>query len=300
MSNPVHFDIHNFDVDVLDAAALIKAAQTQKPIDGWNLHPISPTCYQAVPSDTATYPVVGLHRKANPQRQFNILEALYNLGMWVAPRPFYANDGWLVCEWLHGEPLQHPPSVDDENQWHRIMALLATPSRLPFAQYASTIALHGNGPQSPADVIQRIEAALSQLAPDDNRLEDLMALVERVRQQVAPALNYLPPITFNHLDPLPPHFIWDGQYLRLVGWDKADWADTAYAVGQLCAHPAYEDVPTSHWVWYRWELARLTHDDSLSARATTYTNLLQVYWAIKATHPKQRERYYQRAQRAFA
>lgn len=300
MSDQTPFNIHDFDGTMLDAAALVQAVTSGEAVEGWAVGLISPTLYRVLPTASATYPPLAIQQKTNPARQFKILEALYNLGVSIAPRPFYADEQWLVREWVPGESLQQPPTIDDEDMWHRVMALLGSPAHLAFAEHASAIAMIGNGPQNPGDVIQLLDNALASLDPNDVRLNDLTALVERVHQQVAPQWNHLPPISLSHLDPMPHHFIWDGKYLRLVGWDNADWADSAYGVGQLCAHPAYEDVPASHWVWYRWELARLSHDDSLSARATTYTNLMLVYWAILAPSLKQRERYYRRALRAFA
>lgn len=301
MSDPTPFNIHDFDGTMLDAAALVQAVTAGEAIEGWTVESISPSLYRLLPADSTTYPMLAIQRKANAIRQGRILEGLFNLGVRVAPRPFYADEQWLVREWVPGEPLSKPPAVDTEDMWHRIMALLGTPAHLSFAQHASVIAMTGNGPQNPGDVIQHLDSVLASLDPNNPRLNDLTALVERVHQQVAPQWNYLPPIALSHLDPLPRHFIWDGKYLRLVGWDAADWADSAYGAGQLCAHPVYEDVPASHWVWYRWELARLNHEDEgISARATTYTNLMLVYWAMLAPNPKQQERYYRRALRAFA
>lgn len=300
MSDPTRFDIHGFDPRQLNIPAILQGEA------GWKLTQItaSSTIYRADPPDAVPTLAVKYHPTA--RREFTILQAFDDLGVHMAPKPFYADDQVLITEWLHGEKLHHPPSIADEEMWHRIMALLGIPNNLPFAKYASTIPMTGSAPHSPGDVIKNIETALAQVNQDDPLYETLAVIVERIRERVAPNWQTPPHISLNHLDPQPHHFIWDGHHLRLVGWHQTDWADTAFAVGQLCAHPAYEEVSSSHWVWYRWEMARLTQNDHLTAQATTYTNLLQVYWAIRLTaHPdlvndsRKRDRYLKRAQRVY-
>ncbi len=302
LSDPTPFDIHGFDADLLDIEAILQG------IDGWKLTqiPASSTIYRADPADAERFPSLAIKYHPDALREFSILQAFDDFGVHMAPRPFYADHQVLVTEWLHGKTLRHPPPADDKDMWHRIMALLGIPNNLPFAKYASTISMTGKAPQSPGDVIDTIRAQLTHIDTAHSLYDTLAKLVVRIQEQVEPTWQTPPHISLNHLDPWPRHFIWDGQHLRLVDWHQTDWADTAFAVGQLCAHPAYEEVSPSHWVWYRWEIARLTQNANLTAQATTYTNLLQAYWAIRLTadpnlvnDTKKRDRYLKRAQRTY-
>ncbi len=316
------FDIHGFDANLLDIPTLLVGiAEQVSQIAGWTLQVITTnqnrTLIKATPGDPAQYPSLAIkcyhhHDQSRATREYRILLALDDLGISVGPRAFYASETAdeldapvLICEWIEGALLQHPPTPDEE-MWYRIMALLGTPTNLPFARYTSEISLMGTAPQTPGDILAMIESELAQLDENHSDYETLADLVRHIHEQVSPTWNTPAKVTLNHLDPLPHHFIWDGHHLRLVGWNKADWTDSAYAVGQLCAHPAYENVAPSHWVWYRWELARLLKDEQMIPRATTYTHLLQAFWAIQLTttandsrQHKQRDRYLQRAQRAF-
>ena len=79
----------------------------------------------------------------------------------------------------------------------------------------------------------------------------------------------------------------------------------AAEIGLWSSHPDYEEVPPTHWVWARWEFARLTEDDELVPRATTYGKLGQVWWAAylsqesEAQRLKLRDRYLKRAEKIF-
>jgi hypothetical protein len=325
------FDIHAFDSTLLDIATLLEAlaAYPATTSDSWTLTQVSANehriIYRADPYDPVQLPVLAIkcyhrHDYSRATLEQKVLQALYDLGLGIAPRPFYASESplgvaspVLVCEWLSGEALRHPPLPADEQTWQHMMAALGSSIYLPFAEYAHSIPMRGSGPQSPGDLLQTIDSALAKLDPNLPQYEALAALVTRAHDRTAPTWNAPPKITLNHLDPRPHHFIANGQYVRLLGWDNADWLDTAYAVAQLCAHPAYEEVSPSHWVWYRWQFARLTHDEMLIPRATLYTNLLQVFWgitlisdaqnapteALRQQLKAQQSRYFNRAERAF-
>lgn len=337
--NPINFekpfDIFAFDASKLDIDSLLRAISEYREdgthvLDNWKTLEVDSSpirnIYQLEPQDKEHFPSIAAKvyhngNAAPAERDFQVLSSLYDFGVIIAPRPFYFSEKAtyldcpvLITEWARGEPLQQAPRPDDEDMWHRIMAMLGVPNNLPFAKYASTIPMKGTGPQSPKDVFDLIHQQLSQLDPNHSDFATLTAFFEQAQQEIAPEWNTPPKITLNHLDPAVHHFIYDGHHLRIVGFDKADWADTAFAVGQLCAHPDFEEVPSSHWVWYRWELARLTKDETLTARATTYTHLLQVYWAIKLTVETeslpqdtkerkrllaQRDQYLKRASRLF-
>jgi hypothetical protein len=333
-----------FDAARLNLAPLLvgvseleQTDQTSLAVGDWNLSLARSgehsTLYRAHPADPDEFPALAIklyHRYDRPRasREYAVLAALYDFGVSLAPRPFYVNerpaqldDPVLVCEWLPGKPLKAAPPVNDEEMWHRLMTMMGVPKHLPFAQYASAIPLMGTGAQTPGDVLATFDAALAQLGPDHPLYETLAGLVSTARARVAPDWNTPPKIGLSRFDLDPHHFIWDGRHLRAVGFENTDWADVAFDIGHLCAHPLYEETPPNHWVWLRWEYARLTHDDSLTARATTYTHLLWIEWAIKLTLQReqinaehiaddaaaaqsqritaQRDRYLERARRAF-
>ena len=330
------FDIFAFDAAGLDIDSLLEGLSayredTTYSMQDWEISEVHSSSirniYYLEPQDRERFPALSAKiyhdgNAASAQREYQVLNALYDFGVIIAPRPFYLSDSAaylgcpvLITEWVRGEPLHQAPSPDNEDMWHRIMAMLGIPNNLPFGKYASGIPMMGTGPQSPKDVIDIISRQLSQLDQNHPDFATLTAVLEEAQRQITDEWNSPPKITLNHLDPAVNHFIYDGHHLRIVGFNKADWSDTAFAVGQLCAHPDFEEVSPSHWVWYRWELARLTNDDTLTARATTYTNLLQVYWTIKLTvdaenseiNPQvkkrfitQRDRYLKRATRLFS
>ncbi len=318
------FDIAGFDPAILDVdqlKALSQAYLEQQTLDDadWKVDIAYQTQNSRIlrlePNDTERFPTLALKLapSADIRHEYAVLSSIYDFGFHIGPRPFYVDEQVLIMEWVHGEPLQAPPPPDDEDKWHRMMAVMGVPNSLPFAEYASRIPMRGTAPHAPADLFHFIDEQLSQIDPNHETYSELAHLVERMKDQVAPQWNTLPPTTLNHFDPRLHHFIWEGYHMRLISWQNADWGDNAYAVGQLCAHPSYEEVPTSHWVWYRWELARLTKDELLIPRATTYTNLMLVYWAVRLTYmaaststpevaarlTKQRDRYLKRAQRGF-
>lgn len=318
------FDIAGFDPALLDIdqlKALTHAHLEDHAVKGadWTVTNTYQTDYSTVlqlePADDQRFPTLAIKVgiREDLRHEDAVLRALYDFGVHIAPRALYADDELMITEWVHGDPLQQPPAPDDEDKWHRMMAVMGVPNNVPFAEYASRIPMRGTAPQSPADLFRLIDTQLALVDPNDEMYPPLDELVVRMKDQVASQWNTMPLSTLNHFDPRLHHFVWEGFHMRLVSWQNADWGDNAYAVGQLCAHPAYEDVPASHWVWYRWELARLTKDETLIPRATTYTNLMLVYWTVRLSHlaasiaaPKeakrlsqQRDRYYKRAKRGF-
>lgn len=318
MSENSIFDIHAFDPSTLDIPHII--SQLASPTD-WTVTTVVDNdrrgVYRLDPHDGEQWPVLKLKyfrdEPALAQRVYNILEALHEFGVSIAARPFYAGaDGLLICEWVHGESLSGPPSIDDEEMWHRIMAVIGVPKNLPFAKYASKIPMMGTGVQQPADLLRMLEDDLQALPQEHDDHQMLSELVTRARGSVQAEWHTIPKVAMARLDPDFSHFIWDGYHLRQIGFSRADWADVAYDVAQMAAHPDYEDLAPSHWVWFRWEYARLTHDEGVVARATTYTNLLYLHWAIQLTQTliggqdkasktrlKQRDRYLQKVQRVL-
>ena len=288
------FDTFGFDAGLLDVELLREGVfrlklENNPSFEGWTFskqHVGKEVIFRADPPDAEKYPSLAIKEfddAVEVRREFDVLDALYDFGFAIGPRPFHILDDLLIMEWLHGDSLQQPPSPNEEDHWHRIMALLGVSWSLPFAKFSSKIAMHGTAPQSPADMFRWLDAELAKLDVNHPDYEILARMIESVKERVSP--NWDPPsiVTLNHLDPQPHHFIWDGSHMRLVGWNNADWADKAFAVGQLCAHPAYQEVPANHWVWYRWELARLNKDQSLKGRSTTYTHMLYVYWTVSMT-----------------
>lgn len=329
------FDIYGFDANKLDIATVrdMVATVAQEPAEnqtfpGWTskqiTHHTQRTVFRFDPDDKEAFPALRVKLfHDDPHlalRTHNILTALYEFGVSTGPRPFYAASdignvpgGVLISEWVHGEPLQAPPPVDDEHMWHRIMAVMGVLKFLPFAKYATQIPMAGRGVQQPEDCMQWIDNALAALPHEHYDRSTLAELSATARDRVAPQWLTMPKIALSRLDTSLDHFIWDGYHLRGIGWSRTDWADVAFDLAQLAADPAFEDVPNSHWVWFRWEYARLSHDEGIVARATTYTQLLQLYWSINLTVQatyvaeqkvqrrllKQRDRYLKQARRHF-
>ncbi len=317
------FDIHGFDAGLLDVEPL-RGMVDGNEVDGWQATTVVDNERRLVlrldPDDPDSFPVLKIKvfrdNPAGAGRTHAILRALHeDIGVGIAARPFIADaaSGILITEWIPGNPLTAPPSPDDEEMWHRIMAVMGVPKNLPFGKFASRISMRGTGVQQPEDVLRKIDAALAALDESHEDYATLVTLANRAHDKTTPRWNVMPPVALSRMDPDITHYIWDGNHLRETGFSSADWADVAYDMAQMAAHPGYEDLPGSHWVWFRWEYARLTHDEGSIARATAYTNLLYVYWAIALTTlalqaddekqrrklVNQRDRYLKKAQRAF-
>lgn len=131
--------------------------------------------------------------------------------------------------------------------------------------------------------MDEIDRTLQNLDANHPLYETLIHLMQRVREQVVPTWNLPIKIGLCRRDPDPRNLIWDGHHLLALDWEDADWGDMAAELGLWSAHPAYEEVPSSHWVWIRWEFGRLTHDPTLVPRATVYSRLGQVWWAVHLT-----------------
>lgn len=330
------FDIYGFDATLLDIPPLLAAvaqAQLGQPstaLKGWTITPAhrtsASTIYRADPTDPAQFPVLSIklyhcHDRPRATREEAVMGALQDFGVGIAPRPFYAsetpeglNDPVLIAEWVHGTPLKTVPPVDDDEMWHRLMTALGIIKHMQFAFSAQAIPMMGSGPQQPSEALAMLTTELAAISPNHPLYETLALLVSRAYTTVAPEWTKPPKIGLNRFDLEMHHFIWDGHHIRTVGFENTDWADTAYDIGQFCAHPLYEEVPPSHWVWFRWEFARLFHEEEIVFRSTIYTQIASLLWAIRLTKTTaetsdpahqdrlnaQRDRYLKKAQKAFA
>lgn len=335
MSDSPLFDIFGFDETLLDIPTLLDIVhqldgsnQASQQIGGWTVICIIDNDARLIlrldPLDNMAYPSLKFTQYRQDadlaQRIFNIMQVLQEFGVNTAARPFYADSNIdnfpgsvLICEWIMGTALSQPPAVDDEEMWHRIMATLGFQKNLPFGKYANTIPMRGQGIQNPTDLLHWLDVALATFPENQPHYTELAHLVANAHEKIHPTWHTLPKIGISRLDPAYEHLIWDGHHLRVTGWSDADWADVAFDIAQMAADPAYEDLPLSHWVWFRWEYARLSHDEGTVARATTYTQILTLYWAIKLTYQisqntdektqkqlrKQRDRYLKKAQKLF-
>jgi hypothetical protein len=202
-------------------------------------------------------------------------------------------------DWLDATPLDAPPVPGDSQMWNRLMAAMGASGSMSVMDYSAKVPMRGDGIQNPRDMVNQIE----DMIPGDNPAsERLTALLQNIRAQIPPEWTMPTKIGLCRRSYALDDFLWDGFHLLAVDWEHADWGDMAAEVGLLSAHPAYEEVPPSHWVWFRWEFARLTHDDDLVPRATIYARLAQVWWAAKlseAGDEKLRDRYLNRAEKLF-
>jgi hypothetical protein len=237
------------------------------------------------------------------QREFAVLKALREFGINLGPEPLAldAERKLVAMSWVEGEILPAPPVADDTDLWHKMMAAVGATGMLPFVQYTSQVPMQGKGIQNPGDFLERMQKALN---PENPYYERLKTLIEAAVEQVPPTWNHPPKVGLCRGRYELSDFLYDGCcHVLAVDWDEADWGDMAAEVGLWSAHPDYEELPPSHWVWLRWEFARLTHDEDLVPRATVYGKLGQIWWALKlAERPedaKTLERYLARAEKAF-
>lgn len=245
-------------------------------------------------------------KPAAAQREFGVLASLRDFGINLAPEPYLLNaeaqHPFLIMSWVAGEAFSHAPRLEDETAWHRLMAVLGASGELHLMDYSRTIPMMGWGYQNAGDVVEDCERRLGQLGENHVDYERLAALVERVGERVEPTWNNMIQVGLCRMNHALADFLWDGHHLLAVDWDEADWGDMAAEIGFWCAHPDFEDVPNSHWVWARWEFARLTRDKELPPRATVYTHLAQVWWSLQLTVQgdlPRRDRYLARAEKIF-
>jgi hypothetical protein len=296
---------------MLDSGLQLTADAPTTILENWTLtliHQGDNQLYRADPRDPNHAPVaVKVYRQPKvAQREFAVLNALRDFGMNLAPEPLEHQEHIIIMGWLPGEPVKNPPSPDDATTWSRMMAAFGASCQVPFAAYTNQLPMLGRGYQNPSDVMDDMDRRLAAVNPNDPVYERLARLTERICQQIAPAWQIPPWIGLCRRNYALKDLLWDGHHLLAVDWKEADWGDIAAEIGMWSTHPDYEDVPASHWVWLRWEFARLVKDDNLVPRATTYARLMGAWWAITlTTQPatpqqiKQRDRYLERAEKIF-
>lgn len=255
---------------------------------------------------TSDFAIKKYAEAASAEREFGVLQALRDFGINLAPEPLFLSkeNAIVVMSWLEGQPMTTVPATDDETMWHRIMATVGASGQMPYGAYQKKVPSMGRGYFQPADMLNEIDQMVQKVGENHTLYEQFQHLMQRVRQHVTPEWSFPVKIGLCHRDHDLHNLIWDGHHLLAVDWENADWGDMAAEVGLWSAHPAYEEVPLSHWVWARWEFARLAHDENLVPRATVYARLGQVWWAVYLTlHEKDaklRDRYFKRAEKFFA
>ncbi len=280
--------------------------------NGWRIVPHGAHVVQAWPPDADS--PLALKSYNNPeaaQREYAVLRALRDFGVNLGPEALAIQTEQetpqVLMSWLEAAPLARPPAPDEDALWHRLMAAFGAPGEMSFATYTRPVPMQGHGIQNPADIYRQIERILPAEVPESATLRDLLerAMANIPEQWADPVLIGLCRRAYA-LDKL----LWDGYHILAIGWENADWGDLAAELGLWSTHPDWEHVPSTHWVWVRWEFARLSHADrGFVPRATIYARLGWLYWASKllaaqSTPPSQPEterlaRYIQRAAKAI-
>ncbi len=251
------------------------------------------------------YAIKKYAERTSAEREFAVLQGLRDFGINLGPEAlFLAPDQPIVImNWLQGDTLRETPALHDETLWHRLMAAMGASGEMPYGPYQKQIPSQGKGFFQPADMLAALDSLLQNLGENHPDYERLTLLVARVHQQTAPQWDMPAKIGLCRRDHDLHNFLWDGHHLLALDWENADWGDMASDVGLWSAHPAYETIPSSHWVWLRWEFSRLTHDATFTTRSTLYARLAQVWWALHlsadSTQTALRDRYLQRAQKIF-
>ncbi len=281
------------------------------PEHGWRIEGISPRVQRVwSPEDDGPFALKRYADAATAEREYAVLRALRDFGVNLGPEALSVQmvEGapYVLMSWLDAEPLTQLPSPDDDEMWHRLMAVFGAPAEMNYATYTRPVPMRGEGIQQPRD-LQRQVARL--LPPDDPQAATILDLLDRALAEL-PA--EMPPVPVGlcrrayTLDTL----LWDGHHLLAIDWEAADWSDLAAELGLWSTHPAWQAVPASHWVWVRWEFARLSHaDKGFVPRATLYGRLGWLYWAAQmlaaqATDPQpdrapRMAQYIQRASKLF-
>lgn len=239
------------------------------------------------------------------EREYQVLKALREFGVSHAPEAFLLEDNVVIMSWLDGEPLSEAPQ--DDTMWQRLMAAVGVASLMQFGEYAKHVPMRGTGYQNPSDFMAVIDRCLHEIDESHAVYPRLSELIANMYDQIAPEWQKPAPVGLCRHDAALSNFIWDGYHLLALDWEDSDWGDPAADIGLLSAHPDYEEVPDSHWVWFRWEFARLRHDEDLATRATVYGRLGQLYWATELTRRNSaerqqrhlRERFLKRAEKLF-
>jgi len=268
----------------------------------WQLTAITPRITRADAPDQASVAIKTYPMPASAEREFAVLSALRDFGMNLAPEPLHLAGQQVIMSWLNAQPIRYLPDLHDQEGWQRMMSALGASDALQLGRYSKTVPMQGRGYMRPGDLIDDLGRKLSQLDSNNPIYGRLAQVLERVRQQVAPDWHTPAPVGLQRCDPATHNLLWDGHHLLAVDWERADWGDLAAEIGLWSAHPDYEQIPSPHWVWVRWEVARLKHEQELVPRATIYARLGLVYWALElatSADTALRDRYIQRAEKAF-
>lgn len=299
----------------LESQAIFDALRTSHDdgtlaADEWRLILIhrrgSQRLYQAAAAGQPSLAVKCYTDSQSAVREFAVLGALREFGINLAPSPIAldAELGCVIMSWLDGEPFTAAPPLDDDARWQQIMASFGAAGAMRLDEFSRQVPMAGYGCLKPSQLFEQMRLMLEKILPSDPAAEPLWRVYEHAIKQVPPDWNRPAPIGLCRRNYALRDLLWDGHHLLAVDWEHADWGDLAAEIGFWSAHPDYERVPAHHWVWVRWEFARLTHDSDLVARATSYGHLAQLYWAINLTvkQPEEtdlRDRYLQRAKKVF-
>lgn len=233
------------------------------------------------PSQNGIRPTSSHQEKA--KREFGALTALRHFGINLAPEPLALYENQVLMTWSEGQPLSRLPDLNDEELWHRFMALFGASGELHLLDYSKFITMKGQGYQNPEDVLDAIETQLEILDENDPLYEPLETLFLTAQERIQPRWNFAPQVGLCRRNYALQDILWDGHHLVTVDWDEADWGDMAAEVAFWNIHPDYESIPNTHWMWVRWEYSHLTKDNEVVTRATIYAQLGQLWWASYLT-----------------
>ena len=258
------------------------------------------TIYRAAhPDDTDPLAVKVYARPDRAAREYQVLRTLRDFGIKLAPEALAFDGNTVIMSWLEGIPFEVLPDLNDEENWHRLMAAMGVASELDFVTYSQQIPMEGRGYLRPGDLMDDIERSSNQIAADHPLRDRLIRVIEKMREKTTPDWHHPVSAGLCRCDVSLSNLMLEGCcHVLALDWEVADWGDIAAEIGLWSVHPDYESVSESHWVWLRWEFARLKNESDLVPRATLYARLGLVWWAVHGSS-QQQERYLKRAERAF-
>ncbi|NDJ54879.1 MAG: aminoglycoside phosphotransferase family protein [Chloroflexi bacterium] len=189
----------------------------------------------------------------------------------------------LIYEWIPGEALTQAPSADEADLWEAILYALSITERFSPGDTSHLIRPAVMNVFDASDLLrvtrERFKSIFSQ--PEGIPLDDIEDMLTRVERAAPLQWGQPAPPHLIHCDSNPENMILHKGVVYLIDWENAGWADAAFDIGDLCAHPAYLDLPEDHLKWIKESMGAALKDSTYLQRATVYQRMMWAWWTVR-------------------
>jgi aminoglycoside phosphotransferase (APT) family kinase protein len=214
-------------------------------------------------------------------REAGALAALQALGLDLAPSLVFLDRTSyplpvVVQTWLPGETLDVP---NTDAAWEALVAHYAAIHQVTPARLAAPLPNAVLSAAS-ADAARQLVWAQMGRVPDRARPAVLQSLVARLDAWRMPVWVPTAPCLLR-CDPHIRNFVRQGNALASVDWENSGWGDPAFEIADLIVHPSYLGITPARWAWVCDTYARMSPDQGVQTRITTYRVCLLVWWVAR-------------------